>query len=195
MTVANLLTLLRIGLIPVLLIASLRGAFTIALVVFVGAALTDALDGYVARSFNQRSRLGAILDPAADKAMMIAGYVVFTIPAVAEVRLPLGLTVTVLLRDLLMVTAAYLMYTRIRIRKFPPTVAGKVSTILQAVALGVTMGANTPVRPFAQALLIPSHGAALLMTLYSGFDYVRRWSLHLERMDAEAQSMPRLPVG
>ncbi len=185
MTTANALTLLRLALIPVFIMASLRGAFALAFFVFVGAALTDALDGYVARNWNQRSRIGAILDPAADKTMMVSGYVVYTLRGVAHHRLPLGLTVTVFLRDVVIVLIAYLLYTRIRIRKFPPTVAGKVSTILQAVALGVTMAANMFLSAIAIPLMPLAQGAALLGTLYSGFDYMRRWSLTLRSGELE----------
>ncbi|MGZ7079497.1 MAG: CDP-alcohol phosphatidyltransferase family protein, partial [Thermoanaerobaculia bacterium] len=77
LTVPNLITLLRILLIPFFLYASTRGAFTVAFIIFVSAALTDIFDGYIARRFNQRSRIGALLDPAADKTMMICGYLFY----------------------------------------------------------------------------------------------------------------------
>src|SRR5207253_6023829 len=67
LTVPNALTLLRLAIVPVFLVASFRGDFTLAFILFVSAAATDVIDGFVARRFNQRSRLGAVLDPAADK--------------------------------------------------------------------------------------------------------------------------------
>jgi len=184
MTIPNILTLLRIALIPVFITASLVKAFDIAFFVFITAALTDALDGFIARRFDQKSKLGAVLDPGADKTMLTAGYVVYTFGSVAPHRFPVGLTVTMLLRDVLIVLIAYLLYTRIRIRRFPPTVAGKLSTIFQAIALGVTMGANMFLAPIAMPLLSLAHQAALLLTLYSGFDYLRRWTRYLDELPA-----------
>ena len=180
-TIPNLLSLIRLGLIPVFVVVSLQGNFGAAFFLFVGAAGTDALDGWIARRFNQRSRLGAYLDPAADKLMMLTTYVVYTIPSTAEWRLPLWLTFTVFIRDLTIVIFAYLLYTRIRVKRFPPSVAGKISTIVQVVALAATIAANMFLAPVARPLLPWIHRAALLITLYSGFDYIRKWDLALER--------------
>ncbi|HVR42284.1 MAG TPA: CDP-alcohol phosphatidyltransferase family protein [Thermoanaerobaculia bacterium] len=177
----NALSLLRLALIPVFVQVSLAGEFTAAFFIFVGAAATDALDGYIARRFNQRSRLGAYLDPAADKTMMLAAYVVYTIPGVARWSLPIWLTSTVFIRDITLVVFAYLLYTRIRITRFPPSIAGKISTIVQVGALAVTVGANTFLAPITIPLLPWIHRAALLITLYSGFDYVRKWDLALAK--------------
>lgn len=180
MTIANVLTSLRLLMVPLFIAASLGRRFDVAFFLFVGAALTDAVDGWIARRFNQHSRLGALLDPAADKTMMVSGFVVFTIPGLAPFELPLGLTITVLMRDVLIVLVAYLIFTRARIETFPPSVPGKISTIVQAVALGVTIAANMWLAPVALPLLRIAHGAALVMTLYSGLDYLRRWAVILE---------------
>jgi len=181
MTIPNILTSLRILLIPVFIVASLQRAFDIAFFVFIAAALTDALDGYIARRFDMRSRLGAILDPGADKTMLVSGYVVYTIAGVAPYGLPISLTLTVFMRDVAMVFVAYLLYTRIRIRRFPPTILGKLSTIFQAVALAVTMGSNMFLAPVLLPLLFWAQAAALIMTLLSGWDYLRLWALYLEQ--------------
>lgn len=186
MTTANILTSIRLLMVPIFIAASLMGRFDVAFFLFVGAALTDAFDGWIARRFDQRSRLGALLDPAADKTMLVSGFVVLTIPGVASYGLPLGLTVTVLMRDVLIVFVAYLIFTRIRIDRFPPSIPGKISTIAQAVALGVTIAANMWLAPIALPLLKLSHAAALGMTLYSGLDYMRRWAVVIEGSDPDA---------
>ncbi|MDX1584458.1 MAG: CDP-alcohol phosphatidyltransferase family protein [Thermoanaerobaculia bacterium] len=180
MTIANILTSIRLLMAPLFIVASVAGRFDIAFFLFVGAALTDAVDGWLARRLNQRSRIGALLDPAADKTMLVSGYVVFTIPGIAEHSFPLGLTITVLMRDVLIVLIAYLIFTRVRIASFPPSIPGKISTIVQAVALGVTIAANMWLASIALPLLYLSHAAALVMTLYSGLHYMRRWALILE---------------
>jgi cardiolipin synthase len=179
-TIPNILSLLRLALIPLFVWLSIEGLFAAAFFLFVGAALTDALDGWIARRFNQRSRLGAYLDPAADKMMMVTTYIVYTIPSMAAHRLPAWLTFTVFIRDLTIVIFAYLLYTRIRVKRFPPSIPGKVSTIVQVVALAATIAANMFLAPIAAPLLWTAHRAALLMTLYSGFDYIRKWDRVLE---------------
>src|SRR5438874_6938143 len=137
LTVPNALTLLRLFLVPFFLIASIRGMFTTAFIIFVSAAVTDIFDGMIARRFNQRSRLGAILDPAADKTMLVCGYLFYTLYGnVPHVRIPAWLTFTVFIRDFMIILFAYLLWTRVKVKRFPPSWAGKLSTVLQATALG-----------------------------------------------------------
>jgi cardiolipin synthase (CMP-forming) len=172
-TIPNLLTLLRLLLVPIFLIVSVRGMFLAAFILFLTAAVTDILDGVIARRLNQRSRLGAVLDPAADKAMMVGGFLLYTLSASVPVRIPGWLTFVVLVRDFLIILFAYLLYTRVQITRFPPSWAGKASTVLQAAALAATIAVNA----FAPVLLRLTEllfRAALLMTLVSAWDYIRR---------------------
>src|SRR5437870_3379470 len=143
MTIPNILTLVRLIAVPVFLFASFGGHYTFAFALFVGAAATDILDGMIARRFNQRSRLGAVLDPAADKTIMICGYLFYTLrDGLPVVRIPPWLTFTVFIRDLLIISFAYMLYTRVRVTRFPPSWAGKVSTVMQAVTLGTVIAVN-----------------------------------------------------
>lgn len=180
MTIPNLLSLLRLAMVPAFAVASLAGYFELALGLFIFAALTDAIDGWLARKLNQISRLGMILDPAADKLMMMTGYVIYTVGGLVETRLPVGLTFSVFARDISLVLAAWLIYSRVHADRFPPNLLGKLSTIVQAVALGVTVGANTVLAPIADLLLLPSHALALGLTLLSGFGYVRQWEMFID---------------
>jgi cardiolipin synthase len=180
LTVPNLLTLLRLLLVPVFIYASFRGMYTTAFVLFVSAAVTDVLDGLIARRFNQRSRLGAILDPAADKTMMICGYLYYTLSPSLQVRIPGWLLFTVFIRDVVIVVFAYLLYTRVRIKRFPPSLAGKISTVVQFVTLAATIAVNA---------FLPGHHwltevlfrATLGITLFSAFDYMRRGERWMEQ--------------
>lgn len=182
-TVPNLLTLLRLILIPFFVWASVRGDFTTAFVIFVSGGITDVVDGYIARRFNQRSKIGAFLDPAADKMMMVSAYVVYTLPWVAHRALPEWLTFTVFLRDVLIVLFAYLLYTRVHITRFPPSVPGKISTLLQVITLAATIAANTPFGSIFLPLVEPLYRITLVATLYSGFDYIRMHDRNLETVD------------
>jgi cardiolipin synthase (CMP-forming) len=176
LTLPNILTLGRLALVPCFLWASMRGMYTAAFVIFVSAAVTDILDGAIARRMNLRSKLGAILDPAADKTLMVCGFLYYTLADdLPRVAIPSWLTFTVFIRDVLIVCFAYLMYTRIRITRFPPTVWGKISTLLQAVTLAAAIAVNgvlPGLHGFAQLLFRLS----LFMTLFSGWDYLRRAS-------------------
>ena len=179
-TIPNILCLIRLASIPLFVWLSVERHFAAAFFLFVGAAVTDALDGWIARRFNQRTRLGAYLDPAADKTLMVTTYIVYTIPSIADHRLPAWLTFTVFIRDLTIVMFAYLLYTRIRVKRFPPSIPGKISTLVQIIALAATIGANTFLAPITVPLLWTAHRAALLMTLFSGFDYIRKWDAALD---------------
>ena len=172
--IPNLLTCARLLLVPCFLLASMREAYTIAFVLFLTAALTDILDGMLARRLNVRSRIGALLDPAADKTLMVCGFLYYTfardLPVLA---IPGWMTFAVFIRDFLIVLTAYLMYTRVRIKRFPPSIAGKTSTVLQAGTLATVVAVNSflpGLELFAKILF----RITLLITLYSGWDYMRR---------------------
>jgi cardiolipin synthase (CMP-forming) len=179
--VPNSLTLFRLLLVPFFVVASMRGWYTTAFVLLMTAAATDILDGLIARRFNMRSRIGAVLDPLVDKTMMISGYLFYTFrDGLPMVRIPGWLTFVVFIRDFLILLFAYLLYTRTQIKKFPPSWAGKASLVLQAGTLGTVIGVNAFVPQLvwlAQVLF----RMALVMTLFSGWDYIRRTERMLDQ--------------
>ena len=128
LNVPNVLTLCRLFSIPVFLALLSKHEFRLALYVFVAAAVTDALDGTVARWFDCRTELGAILDPFADKLLLLSAFVTLTIDG----KLPAWLLGVVVIRDIVLVFG-YLMvsfYTseRVAVR---PSYLGKAATCLQ----------------------------------------------------------------
>ena len=173
LTIPNLLTLGRLLLVPCFLVASMRGMYTAAFVIFVSAAVTDILDGMIARRLNLRSKLGAILDPAADKTLMVCGFLYYTFADRVAVPIPGWLTFAVFIRDFLIVCFAYLMYTRVQIKRFPPTAWGKASTVLQAATMGAVIASNG-FAPQLQLLAEILFRVSLVMTLFSGWHYMRR---------------------
>jgi cardiolipin synthase (CMP-forming) len=186
--IPNILTFARLLLVPCFLFASMKGMFVAAFVIFVSAAVTDIFDGMIARRLNVKSRLGALLDPAADKTLMVCGFIYYTFgDNVARLPLPGWLTFTVFIRDFLIAAFAYLMYTRVHITRFPPSWAGKTSTVIQAVTLAATIAVNASLpqlRVFAELLFRLS----LVMTLFSGWGYMRRASLMLREDTLPAQA-------
>lgn len=186
--VPNLLTILRLLLVPCFLGASLERMYTVAFVIFVTAAVTDIFDGMIARRWNVRSRLGALLDPAADKTLMVCGFIFYTFATdLPLVKLPAWLTFAVFIRDFLIALFAYLMYTRVRITRFPPSAAGKASTLLQAVTIATAIAVNAFLPSFLGFARILFR-LSLFLTLFSGWGYLRRAALMLEERAGEQQA-------
>jgi len=136
LSIPNLLSLLRMGLVPVFIIAVTRGETDRALLVFVLAGLTDGLDGFIARFWDQRTLLGAYLDPIADKLLLTAAYVVLAIPSLnPAMTIPLWVTILVIGRDIMIVVTAGLAYVALGQRSFPPNWLSKLNTFVQVAAV------------------------------------------------------------
>jgi cardiolipin synthase len=138
LTPANQLTLLRVLLIPAFVILVVYGHLGWALIVFVVAGITDALDGVLARRSGVHSSLGAWLDPMADKLLLVTAFVVLTVPGLSLTnRLPLWLTILIISRDVVIVLTVAIVNLAIGRRTFRPSIYGKVATatyIVTAVA-------------------------------------------------------------
>ncbi len=131
LTAANLLTLLRILLVPVFVLFMLYGQAGWALVTFAVAGVTDALDGLIARWTHQVTTIGAWLDPMADKLLVAAMFVMLTVPGLGlPQRLPLWLTVLVLSRDIVIVATVTVVNLAVARRTFRPSILGKISTVV-----------------------------------------------------------------
>lgn len=130
-TLANGLTLLRIALLAPFLYWVREGRFGLAVIIFFIAGITDFFDGYVARRFNQQSALGRFLDPAADKLLTTASYIVMALPRAGFEPIPLWLTAAVIGRDILILLGSLAVYLLTRYKGFKPTMLGKVNTFLE----------------------------------------------------------------
>jgi cardiolipin synthase len=143
MTTANKITVVRILMVPFFIVQVMYYAEKgnewhrlLAILSFAVAAISDGLDGYIARHYNQRSELGAVLDPLADKLLLISGIVLLSLnngPLLP--RIPLWLTVTILSRDaLLLIGLALLRYLHCKV-VIRPVFIGKVATVLQMICV------------------------------------------------------------
>jgi len=143
MTTANKVTIVRILMVPFFVVQMLyyfedgrESHRWLALAAFAVAAASDGVDGFIARRFKQRSELGAILDPLADKLLLVSGIVLLSLPHTQDLpRLPLWLAVTVISRDVLLVLGAFVIHYiggRVTVR---PHAIGKVATVLQMSCL------------------------------------------------------------
>ena len=172
-TVANQLTLLRMLLIPAFVLLVVYGRFGWALVVFLIAGATDAFDGLAARQAGQKTTLGAWLDPAADKLLLVTTFVVLTLPNLGLVnRIPIWLTVIVISRDVGIVLTVALVSLAMGPRTFKPSLLGKAATAFFIVTCVVVMFYNYL---GTTSLVVDAFvWGSLAITLASGIDYVFR---------------------
>jgi cardiolipin synthase len=127
LSVPNQLTLLRMLLLPFVLISMIYGHHEASLWLFFFAAVTDAIDGIVARRFNQKTRLGQYLDPIADKLLLSSCFVAQAVIG----TLPWWITIFVLLRDVMIISTALVVVLTTSVRNFPPSRVGKANTAVQ----------------------------------------------------------------
>ena len=166
-TVPNQLTFLRLGFLPFFIISIHYRRYDIALAVLIVAALTDGLDGLLARSLNQKTALGAYLDPIADKLLLSSSFVVLALNR----KISWWLATLVLSRDILLLTSAAVILVVAGYRVFPPSIYGKLTTaaqILFVFAVVLLAVANWPWLQFVRMIL----GYLVAgLTVFSGFHY------------------------
>ena len=144
-TLPNVLTIFRMALIPVFVSLLFYQKFLFALAIFVIAGITDGLDGLLARRFHQQSPLGRILDPIADKMMLVTSFIVLSMkgvyptPIPKHLPIPFWVTITVLSRDVFILVGAAAINMVTGFRGFQPSLPGKVSTVVQIVSVAVVM--------------------------------------------------------
>jgi cardiolipin synthase (CMP-forming) len=173
LTVANQLTFLRILAVPAFVLLLLYGYLGWALVVFIGAGATDALDGLIARRANQRTSLGAWLDPMADKLLVVTTFIVLTSPTVDVTNhIPLWLTILLISRDIVIVGVVAVVNLAIGPRTFRPSFLGKAATATYLVVSLVFLYFNW--RQQRSIVIDLAVYAALALTLISSFDYFIR---------------------
>ena len=170
MNIPNLLTLLRILLVPVIVILLIQGSFSKALAVFIVAGLTDILDGFLARVLKQQTVLGAYLDPIADKALLASSFVTLSILHV----IPGWLAVIVISRDfiiLLGISILSILSISVEIR---PAFVSKITTALQLITVLASL-AGKALPGALDGMWIPAlYWATALFTIISGLNYMAR---------------------
>ena len=176
-TVPNLLTVFRMVLIPVFASLLFYQRFVLALGVFVLAGVTDGLDGLLARRFNQKSQLGTILDPIADKLMLVTAFVVLSMrsvfpqPVPSHLPIPFWVTVAVISRDVFILVGAAAINVVTGFRGFRPSMLGKINTVIQITAIGIIMFAASV--PYGTGYYLPTLYATVFgFAILSGAHYV-----------------------
>lgn len=179
-TLPNLLTFGRLVALPFLIVAIVEGRHGSALAIFLAAAITDILDGFLARRFGMASPLGAYLDPIADKLFLISTFIVLSVPAVpTKLHIPIWLLVLSLFRDLVILIVCLVMFLALDIRSFPPSVFGKLTTFCEISTVVAILLLNVDRMPPIVARICFQATASLIVV--SGIHYVWRVSNGLPR--------------
>ena len=174
LSIPNLITLGRILLVPIVVWAIASGAMWIAFVLFLGAGLSDAVDGYLAKRFHMTTELGAYLDPLADKALIVSIYITLGIYGL----IPGWLVILVVSRDIMIVGAVMLSWLVGTPVKVKPLLVSKLNTAAQIVFACVVLGTLGFAYPLPKVSLVLMALVAAL-TLLSVAAYVAEWVRHM----------------
>jgi cardiolipin synthase (CMP-forming) len=183
-TIPNLLTFLRMALIPVFASLLYYGYSGWALFIFLIAGISDGVDGFVARRFNQESELGTIIDPIADKLLMTTAFIVLSLPNVLHqtrfLPVPFWVTAAVIGRDVLIVTVAGAINVMTGFHSFKPSWLGKLSTTVQVFAVALILFAAV----FGYSFYLPTvYFIVALLAFVSGIHYI----FHVAKLMKDAE--------
>ncbi len=188
-TLPNFLTFARLASLPFLVMAILDGRAWTALVIFLAAAVTDIVDGYLARRFHMGSPLGAWLDPIADKLFLVSTFVVFALPTTpTTVRIPMWLLVLTIFRDVFILVICLVLFLALGIRSFPPSILGKLTTFLEISTVTAILLAN--VRRLPSEVATVCMWLVATFTIASGLHYSWRVVSGLPRVPQPPAAAP-----
>ncbi|MBF0398816.1 MAG: CDP-diacylglycerol--glycerol-3-phosphate 3-phosphatidyltransferase [Desulfobacterales bacterium] len=170
MSIPNILTIIRILLTPIFVICLLKDVFFSGFVIFIFAAITDGLDGFIARYFNQRTVLGAYLDPIADKMLLMSAFITLSVLKI----IPSWLTVIVLSRDVVIVLGvAIIAIVEIKV-EIKPSIISKLTTLFQLVTVSITLCEQEFHISSFSYIEFPLFFITGVLTVLSGLHYIYR---------------------
>ncbi len=169
-TIPNTLTFARMIIIPVFVVTLLHKKYQYALILFVIAAITDLLDGFLARMTDQKTKLGAFLDPLADKFLMLTSFILFAIYG----WLPNWITITVISRDAIVVLGWIILIIFTRNSKVEPSVIGKLANAFQAILIVCILISLNFEMAGAKIIIQSMILLVAALTVLSGIQYVYR---------------------
>lgn len=180
LSLPNLITIFRIFMVPLVVWLIVSGQYTVAFVVFVLAGMSDGVDGFIAKRFNQTTELGAYLDPIADKLLLVSIYVSL---GFREILAP-WLVILVVSRDILIVGAFLLSWLMDRPVPITPLMISKANTTVQIVLAalvlgGLGFGVEVPHLIDLMTILVAA------LTVLSAAAYLRLWIVHMANGDEE----------
>ncbi|MDD5427998.1 MAG: CDP-alcohol phosphatidyltransferase family protein [Candidatus Omnitrophica bacterium] len=170
LNLANKITIVRIVLIPFFVAAIVYARLEIALSIFIVAVLSDGADGFIARALKQKTALGTILDPVADKLLLLSAYICLSVSASIPqgLRLPPYVPIIVISRDVIIVLGSIMVYVVTNNLKVAPSAVGKATTFFQMMTIVSIL------LQFKYSFVV--WNIAVLFTIISGVDYVIKGS-------------------
>ena len=170
MNIPNFITILRVIAIPGLIVALSYQYNGVALAIFVGCGVTDGLDGFIARTFHQRTEIGAFLDPLADKLLLTSSFITLAVLDLPN-KIPFWLIVTAISRDIIIsvgVAVLFMLGAKVRIA---PTWIGKFTTFCQITLIMVVLFYNYTGSRHLEVIL-PLCWITFVVSVASGLGYV-----------------------
>jgi cardiolipin synthase (CMP-forming) len=176
--IPNLITLGRIILVPIVVWAIASSQMEIAFVVFIVAGVSDAVDGFLAKRFNMTSELGALLDPLADKALLVSIYIALGISG----AIPRWIVILVVSRDIMIVAAVIVSWLFDRPVQMKPLMVSKLNTVAQVAFAALVMGSlGFGFQPAPYDLILM--GLVTVFTLVSVSLYLVEWIRHMSTIE------------
>jgi cardiolipin synthase len=179
LSIPNLITLARILLVPVVVWTIAAGQMHLAFLLFLAAAISDGVDGFLAKRFGMKTELGAYLDPLADKALIVSIYVTLGITGV----IPLWIVILVVSRDIMIVSAVILSWLVNRPVAIRPHVVSKINTAAQILFACLVL-ASHGYRFNAEPVLTLVMALVAVLTLLSVGLYLGEWMRHMNSAEA-----------
>ena len=184
LSVPNQLTMLRMVVLPFVLISMIYERHEMALWLFVAAAVTDAIDGLVARHFDQKTLLGEFLDPIADKMLLSSCFIVQAL----IVAIPWWITILVLLRDVTIIATVLVLVLATSVKTFPPNSFGKANTVAQIATIFAVLYRNAWVGTEATTVVDVLIWVTAATTLLSSVQYALETSRRLQGYHSDTSS-------
>jgi Phosphatidylglycerophosphate synthase len=178
-TIPNIITLGRIILVPIIVWAIVSSQMEIAFAIFVIAGVSDAVDGFLAKRFNMTSELGALLDPLADKALLVSIYISLGVWG----EIPRWLVILVVSRDIMIVSAVIVSWLFDKPVAMKPLMVSKLNTVVQVAFAALVLASlafNFNPRPYDLILM----GFVTVFTLVSVSLYLVEWVRHMSTIEA-----------
>ena len=180
MSIPNIITLGRIMLVPVIVWAIVSSQMEVAFAVFLIAGVSDAVDGFLAKRFNMRSELGALLDPLADKALLVSIYVALGIKG----AIPGWIVILVVSRDIMIVAAVIVSWLFDKPVAMKPSMVSKLNTVAQVAFAALVLASlafGFQLKPYDVILM----GLVAFFTLSSVALYLVEWVQHMSTIDGK----------
>jgi cardiolipin synthase (CMP-forming) len=177
-SIPNIITLTRILLVPIIVWAIASGEMAIAFVIFIVAGVSDAIDGFLAKRFHMTSELGALLDPLADKALLVSIYIALGLWG----AVPRWLVILVVSRDIMIVAAVMVSWLFDKPVAMKPLMVSKLNTVAQVAFAALVLAAlGFGFKPMPYDLILM--GCVTVLTLSSAALYLLEWVRHMNTIE------------